>query len=214
MEIKDIALKAKAFDNAGAFVGMGALYNEVDLQGDIIQPGAFSKTIREQGEGKVLLWAHDMARPIGLAKLEDSDRGLVVRGTIDRDDADGAAAFNRVQKGYVRGLSIGFDLPNAGAVSYQNGKRYLGEVRVHELSLVSVPAQPAALISGVKSLSQVASWLAGVGVEQLGEEVHRELRGLQTAIKRLLPEQASSNPVPLALLADLRELAMLARGRG
>ena len=43
MEQRDFNLKIKSLDDAGTFVGMGAVYDNVDLGNDVIDPGAFAE---------------------------------------------------------------------------------------------------------------------------------------------------------------------------
>ena len=42
----------------GSFAGSLAVYNNIDLGGDLIEPGAFTKTIKEHGDQVPLLWQH------------------------------------------------------------------------------------------------------------------------------------------------------------
>ena len=213
MQTRDFQLRVKQLTEAGTFTGLAAVYDAPDMVGDVIRPGAFAKSIAEQGAGKPLLWSHRQDMPIGLGRIEDSTRGLLIHGEIDRADPDGATAYNRLTKGTVKGLSIGFTVDNPDSIRYEGGSRYLSEIRLHEVSLVAIPAQPAAQVLDVKSLSATAAWIDRLAVGELTDELRRELRSLQEAVQRRLPD-ALSNSAPSALLADLRELATLARGRG
>ena len=50
----------------GSFTGSLAVYNNVDLGGDLIEAGAFTKTIKEHGDHVPLLWQHKADVPIGM----------------------------------------------------------------------------------------------------------------------------------------------------
>ena len=50
----------------GTFEGYAAVFGNVDSYGDIIQPGAFTKTIQERRSQIKILWNHDsFAPPVG-----------------------------------------------------------------------------------------------------------------------------------------------------
>lgn len=186
----------------GEFTGLGAVYGELDLQGDVIERGAFRKSINEQSDGYPLLWSHRQDTPVGLAKLEDDSKGLRVHGRIDRQDPDGEIAYQRVQKKLVKGLSIGYTVPNASAVKYAaDGTRYLSEVRLHEMSLVVVPAQPGAQILTVKQLGDATRLLKQFAGTQEAEEL-AELKRIEAEVKRLL-----ANTEPNGIVAELKRLA-------
>src|ERR1700761_7250369 len=81
---KDFKLKQlKATDEAaGTFRGLASVYSNVDLGNDIVEPGAFKKSIQEQGDGGPLLWQHTPSDLIGTVRLADSPVGLVVEGQL------------------------------------------------------------------------------------------------------------------------------------
>src|SRR6266566_5269881 len=62
-----VRLQIKSLDEAGRFVGLASTYGNVDLGGDVVEPGAFQKTITDRGGEVPLLFAHDSRQPIGLA---------------------------------------------------------------------------------------------------------------------------------------------------
>jgi uncharacterized protein len=211
MEVKDFAWKLKALEDSGRFEGLAAVYGVEDLQGDVIEKGAFTRAISQQpAAGFPLLWAHDQAVPVGLAKLVDGDKGPVVHGEIDRGDVDGERAFQRAKKGVVRGLSIGFSLPNGDAVKYHGSTRHIHELRLHEVSLVAIPAQPGAMILTVKTLGDAARLLDKFPVDRMGAAEVEALEVIQKHVGRLLSASTTTAPDP-ALLNDLRDLARLVR---
>src|SRR5690349_15922875 len=129
MQTHDFKLSVKALeDAAGTFTGYASTYGPpADYYGDILAPGAFTRTIQNQGKGFPLLWAHDPATPIGLARVSDSREGLVVDGKLLLSDPAGQRALDHLRMESIRGLSIGFDVPSGeGKVSYaSDGTRTL-----------------------------------------------------------------------------------------
>lgn len=188
MIFRDYSLKVKALDDTGAFTGYASTYGPpADLVGDIIEPGAFKQAIQMQGKGFPLLLAHDQAAPLGLAKVSDSSSGLVVNGSLLLDDPAAQRAYTHLKAGSIRGLSIGFTLPSgAGKVSYaDDGTRTLKEIHLHEISLVAVPANQRAVVTGVKTLGDVRHVLATMR-DATDPDVIQELRSVSTEVKRLL----------------------------
>jgi HK97 family phage prohead protease len=146
-ERKSFALEVKDLSDAGVFVGLASVYGNVDLQGDIVDAGAFTKSISERGANVPILWQHDPTDPIGIGSLSDSPDGLVIKGQIDLDTPQGARAYSALKKGYVKGLSIGYDVVKQ---KFEKGNRHLAELKLYEVSTVTFPANEAALVVGVK----------------------------------------------------------------
>jgi uncharacterized protein len=158
----EVKLLAPDDAKAGEVTGYGAIFGNVDLGGDVIEPGAFAATIKARGARPLpMLWSHDQAKPIGSwTRIAEDARGLVVRGKINTDTAAGREARALILAGDVSGLSIGYSVSPGGAVFDAAGKRKLKRLDLHEVSIVSVPMNPAATVTGAKSADQIAS-LAG-----------------------------------------------------
>src|SRR5689334_2509960 len=79
---KDFRLSLiKAVGDDGSFQGMAACYGNTDLGGDVIEPGAFTKTLGDS-DTRPILWQHDPSEPIGVGKFTDSPKGLIVDGQL------------------------------------------------------------------------------------------------------------------------------------
>jgi len=85
--------------------------------------------------------------------MSEDKRGLRVEGQLNLKTDGGRAAFEHVRAGDVGGLSIGYVVPDGGRKYISKGTFEVSEVDLYEVSLVTVPANPAARIQGVKSLS-------------------------------------------------------------
>ncbi len=153
-------LKLKSVSPDGSFTGYGSTYLNTDLQGDIVQPGAFAQSIQSQGAGYPLLWVHNQETPLGIAKISDSKSGLVVEGTMLMTDPNAQRINAFMKMGSVKGLSIGFATPDPAKTSYDDdGNRILRELKLYELSLCPIPANPLALVTSVKSLAEVEQFM-------------------------------------------------------
>jgi uncharacterized protein len=145
---RQFQFEIKSVGDEGTFSGLASTYGNVDLGGDMIMPGAFTKTLAEKGGQVPLLMGHNNNSPIGLATLTDSPRGLVVRGELVLE-ADGAkSAYALLKKGVIRGLSFGYDAVKAIRAG---GVRQLSELKLWEISLTAFPMNPEAMVTAVKS---------------------------------------------------------------
>jgi len=139
---------------AGSFSGYLSVFGNLDSYKDIVEPGAFQKTINDaRGRGgKYLfpvLWQHDPSEPIGgFLEMREDRKGLWVRGQLDLDTEKGKRAYSGLQKGYLDGLSIGYDTIKQ---KYAGEIRHLLEVRMWEGSIVTFPANPDTRVVGVKT---------------------------------------------------------------
>jgi HK97 family phage prohead protease len=136
----------------GVFVGYGSTFGgPPDAYGDVIAPGAFAKSLadhRERGTMPALLWSHDPAEPVGIwTELREDRNGLRVAGKLALEVRRGAEAHALMKAGAL-GLSIGYIVRDAGRDS---GNRVLKQVELLEISVVSMPANHGARITGVKS---------------------------------------------------------------
>jgi len=136
----------------GIFEGYGAVFGNVDDGKDIIEQGAFTKTIAEGMSSrriKLLTQHQDYNLPIGVPlELREDANGLWVRGKIS-DTAMGRDIKTLLKDGVMTELSIGYD-----ALVFdidQSGVRHLREVKLWEISLVTWAMNPLAVITDYKS---------------------------------------------------------------
>lgn len=207
METRDFKLQIKALSEEGAFTGLAAVYSELDLVGDVILPGAFAKSIGDQGRGFPLLFAHRQDEPIGIGQVEDSKPGLLIHGQLLMDDPAAVRAYRHMKNGSMKGLSIGFRVPNPQAVEYRDDIRYLKQVQLFEVSLVAIPAAPKAQVISVKSLSDVRMLLRSIKADGVEADVLQELREIDRELKGLLSNHPPDEQRKAAMLADLQAFA-------
>lgn len=137
-----------SLSETGTFEGLLATYNNVDLGGDLIEPGAFQKTLQENGNTIPLLWQHDTHSPIGSLTVSDTPEGLAVQGAILTDTSIGDYAYKTLKGSAIRGLSIGYDTVKA---VWEGNVRHLKEIRLWEGSIVTFPMDTHAMVLAVKA---------------------------------------------------------------
>jgi HK97 family phage prohead protease len=128
------------------FAGYAAIFGRPDRGGDVIRPGAFAASVR-RGPGAVpLLREHAPGRPIGrIDYLQEDERGLRVIGRL----ADARAA-RLLKEGAIRGLSFGYRVKAAEG----EAPRELTELELVEISLVTMPMQPRALVHAIEEAAR------------------------------------------------------------
>jgi hypothetical protein len=156
LEIKS-SIKAYQDDeedkNYGTFEGYGSVFGNKDLGNDVIERGAFLKSLKRRKPQNVkLLYQHKSDMPIGVFdEIREDDHGLVVKGRLALKTQAGAEAYELLKMGALDGLSIGFRV-NPKEVSYdkRGNKRIIKEVDLMEVSLVTFPMNPQATVRSVK----------------------------------------------------------------
>ena len=150
----------------GLFEGYGSVFGNKDLGNDVIEKGAFAKSIKRRTNKCVkLLYQHKSDMPIGVFdEIREDDHGLVVKGRLALKTQAGAEAYELLKMGALDGLSIGFRV-NPSEVSYdkRNNKRIIKEVDLMEVSLVTFPMNPQATVRSVKGEQySIREWEKGL----------------------------------------------------
>jgi HK97 family phage prohead protease len=159
LEIKEISAE-------GTFEGLLSPYGNVDQGADLVEPGAYTKTLQEQGNKRPLLWQHKSDTPVGEIVLEDRPEGLWCKGQLLMALPEAQKAYLLIKSRIVKGLSIGFE---AVKDAIENGVRRLKEIKLYEGSIVTFPMNESALIASVKR--------AGVG--ETKDDFNEELTEIQ-----------------------------------
>jgi uncharacterized protein len=148
MENLTCKFAVKALSDAGQFEGMASIYQNLDLGGDIVAPGAFTRTLQAKGNEVPVLWAHDLRAPIGLGKLQDTPAGLSIAGQLVLSVSKAREAYDLMKARVLKGLSIGYDVVRS---DMKDGARRLLELKLYEVSLVTLPMNELATVSAVKA---------------------------------------------------------------
>jgi len=145
----DTKVDFKALSEEGTFEGYASVFGEVDSGKDIVEKGAFKKSLR--GRSPKMLFMHDTSLPIGVwTKAEEDSRGLKVEGKLIPTIAKGAEVLEMLRAGVMDGLSIGFRTVKA-SFDEKTGIRRLLEIDLWEISVVTFPMLNTATIDAVKN---------------------------------------------------------------
>lgn len=144
----------KSVGSSGEFEGYGAVYNNKDLQGDVIVRGAF-KEIKKNANGKLTIALHhDLRDVVGEATMTEDDNGLYIVGKLNLNIASAKEAYERMKSGLMNAMSVGFNILDGGQrmIKGDDGEYYneISKAELWETSIVTFGANPEALISSVK----------------------------------------------------------------
>lgn len=155
MQYKTIELKA---DENGKIAGYFSTYEKTpDSYGDIIEPGAFDKTIEKRkasGHPFPICFNHDFSSVIGSCEVTPEEKGPFMDGEfLDTQLAQDVRKM--VKSGAIYQFSFAYDVLRRRDPDDEEKKsgvaNVLQEVEVYEISVVTVPANQNAIITDIKS---------------------------------------------------------------
>lgn len=136
-----------ADNKAGVVKGYASVFDNKDSDNDIIRKGAYKKTIEENGRRVKYLYQHDMDKPLGkMVHLEENEKGLVFEAQIAKTRL-GEDVIELIKAGVICENSVGI-LPIQKEMV--DGIRNITEVKLFEVSAVTLAANDQAMIMDVK----------------------------------------------------------------
>lgn len=208
---KDLAFEIKELkeDDFGFFTFEGyASTKDIDLVDDIVEPTAFAGDL--EGETP-MLWQHNRDEPIGVFYDKEIDEnGLFVRGRMPKDDDFvRGRVIPQMKAGSIKAMSIGFYVKKSNYDTETN-IRIITEARLREVSLVTFPANPAAVVTGMKAADKIQAIKEGriqsatISKEELGE---LSLSQIKFAIRQGLLSKDAASFVSGLIIGDFRKQA-------
>tara|TARA_R100000231_G_scaffold46132_1_gene39589 strand:- start:923 stop:1612 length:690 start_codon:yes stop_codon:yes gene_type:complete len=136
-----------ADEKAGVIKGYASVFDNKDSDNDIIRKGSYRKTISENGQRVKYLYQHDMDKPLGkMSMLEEDDKGLIFESKIAKTTL-GKDVIELIKSGVITENSVGI-LPIQKEMV--DGVRNITEVKLYEISAVTLAANDQAVIMDVK----------------------------------------------------------------
>jgi len=162
-------LDCKSEEN-GTFSGYASTWKR-DAMGDIIEPGAFARSIKAKNGVVPIFVDHSRSDWVGFSsELSEDDKGLRMRAALALEHSKAADAYALMKfaktMNYQIGLSIGF-IPTD--VDADEEGRILKAIDLWEISLTPFPANRGSRVVGFKSVRNVEHILrdvAGCSPEQ------------------------------------------------
>ncbi len=156
MEKKTFEFEIKELTEEGRFSGYLSTFGNVDAGGDVVDPGAFKKTLRDNKKF-AFLWAHQ-GTPEAIAGSftgKEDEKGLLIDGGFFLDLDGGLKSYKTAKKLMAEGIKLGLSM------GYKTVKflydtiegitiRRLKEVKLNEGSITLWPMNEEALIGAIK----------------------------------------------------------------
>lgn len=118
--------------------------NDADRQGDVVPTAVWEKGMENYLKNPIILAYHDHSEPVGrMVEHRIDSKGLWIKARISAAAED---VFNLVKDGVLTAFSIGFRIADA---EYNSAAELfvVKELELHEISVVSVPANQNTIFS-------------------------------------------------------------------
>lgn len=152
LEFKSFDIAEHKADESGNLIitGYGAFFGNLDSYKDIIAAGAFADTLAEKRDRIAFCYQHDIWNPIGkIQEIKEDNQGLWLKVMLSAAEDD---IQTKVKEGILKEMSIGYRVVDS-AEEVRNGEpcRILKKINLYEISLVTIAANPLAVIQSMKS---------------------------------------------------------------
>ena len=155
LEHKDFKFDIKGIDDEGKFSGYASTFGNEDHGGDIVQKGAFTKTLLKGAEAVFMFSQHDNTKIIGeFTVLREDEKGLYFEGQLFIKEIQLAQETHfLMKKGKLKTVSIGYRIESKAHDA--QGRRLLKEIDLIEISIVTFAMNEMATIDSVKSVEDM-----------------------------------------------------------
>jgi uncharacterized protein len=160
--------------------GYAAVFNNKDLGGDVILPGAFADSLQTHGLPLILFQHKVDDVPVGTCtEAKEDRRGLLITAELPKDDefVRGRLVPQLKRRG-LKGMSIGYRALETEKRKEDNG-RLLKRIRLYECSFVSMPMNPQAGVETIKDMTP----------SQLADALEQMQRALNAFREELQPDR-------------------------
>jgi len=218
-------------DPAGTFEAIVSVFNNTDSYGDIVAPGAFTKTLAEwvvKGRPIPVVWSHDLRDPDSIlghyTEAEETTEGLRLKGILDLSHPKAARVHSLMQQGLIAEFSWSGEVREYELIEEEDSFFY--SMKIHDVDLWEAGpcfkgANPDTELISIKSDGSVAGRLAtpshGKDHPRLSAKNVDALKAARDALDALLSapldlgkEDTAQKDVQRASAATARTRAQLA----
>jgi len=208
-EVRTNHVELRAEGDGMSFTGYGAIWDQPSLPlpfTEFVRRGAFKRSLQSRNR-MMLLWNHDTSNPLastrnGSLQLVEDEVGLRVTATLPNTQL-GRDLSELVRTGVIDSMSFGFSVKK-DSWSQDGQTRYLEDVTLYEVSLVSTPAYEAtAGTVSVRSVDGISADALADALQRIesGEELEADQGKLMMDVISKLAKTPEVEDVP-----DLLEL--------
>lgn len=224
LKFKNFEIQETKSDEKGNLTisGYGAVFGNVDSYGDIIERGAFVKTLSERAGRIAFCYQHDIWNPIGkIESIEEDNTGLKLTVKLSAAEHD---IQTKVKEGILKEMSIGYRTINSKSeIREGNEVNVLTEIKLIEVSLVTVAANPLAVIEKMKSeekINYISKEFDRVLAIVRNDNINFEIQKLKSLVLSVTPEPQqpkeqtliSKDELITALIGSKKELLTALNG--
>lgn len=173
--------------SAGQFEALVSVFGTKDSYGEVVMPGAFTKTLDDwaaKGDPIPVYWSHRLDDPdmnIGhVLEAKETDEGLWVKAQLDLDNPKAVSTHNLLKSRRVTQFSFSFNVPPGGATEGTDAVE-LNEIDLYEVGPTPIGANPDTELIGVKA----GRVLSAKNVEKI-KAARDAMSAAQSALSELL----------------------------
>lgn len=216
MIFKQTSIGLEDIDESNGIVkGYGSVFNNIDSDNDIILAGAYTKTLQENGSRVRYCNQHRIDQPLGkFTELREDGNGLYFVAEIPKTRL-GEDVLLLMKNGVINENSVGI-MPIVKSFR-QDGVRELKEVKLYEISCVTLAANPLAMITDAKGLIDqdllgkrfdiLAKMIKKENVsDELGYAIEGELMKLKSLFIDITTVPAPDATLPVDKSEDISEI--------
>jgi len=216
MIFKQTSIGLEDIDESNGIVkGYGSVFNNIDSDNDIILAGAYTKTLNENGSRVRYCNQHRIDQPLGkFTELREDGNGLYFVAEIPKTRL-GEDILLLMKNGVINENSVGI-MPIVKSFR-QDGVRELKEVKLYEISCVTLAANPLAMITDAKGMIDqdllgkrfdiLAKMIKKENVsDELGYAIEGELMKLKSLFIDITTVPAPDATLPVDKSEDISEI--------
>ena len=155
---------------------------ECVLCSDVITKGSFQKTLSDRASRVAFCLNHDLEEAMGkIVEIKEDETGLFVRIRISDAEPE---LKTKIKEGIYTEFSIGFKTIKAEFVAQADGTyvRNITEIKLYEISLVTIARNELAVITDVKSIESVTKVLNSLIENEKNETKQIKLMQLKSLL--------------------------------
>ncbi len=207
MKTKDFRAQIKTEGDGlkeGQFRALVSVFGNEDSVGDVVMPGAFTKSLAEwaeSGDAIPVIWAHRWDDPFAhigkVLEAKETDRGLEVLGELNIEgNATAKQVHSLLKHRNVRQFSFAYDVEDGGWGTKDGREVFeLRQLKVHEVGPCLLGANQATELLAAKAASLADGVKAGRVLSQKNYDTLVTARDALNAVIEAAEPEKTSEPV-------------------
>lgn len=139
---KTFMAKAEPTETAGEFVALVSAFGNTDSQGDVIEAGAFTRTLAEwilKERPIPVVWSHQFSDPDSILgeyiEAQETDAGLLLKGQFDLDHPKAARVHKLMLKGLIVEFSISGQVRDYEYIESEDEDSWWPSIKIKDIDL-------------------------------------------------------------------------------